>query len=409
MPRTRTVDRCRRRRRRARAAQSAAVRWARPRLADRVEGDQDGPAPPAAEQTATPCPPSTVHDAGPGSIRPLDSEPTVIAGPGLQRVSIQFSVAAAQRAGDGRCAPGLVRPPAPLAPAPDWSATSSWNGHSSAHQRQPLKGWPCLHHFILPCRRVVGTRHHRKHVRTVCGHLIRPSWPKENRHRRGAGCGGGKTSHNVAPPTRSRQWCPRHRPLTKATRQVRLVTLGTIQVVDPKARPGRRTRCKGPPLINARADKGRRRSGAVRNGVAWCRWTLGANGASTPTPPRGGRTARRRSSAPPRRRPVVHGRAVVGLEVLQVRPPLLSCGDRHRCRGRAGRIHGRVPPAIRWPKRTGRLAESGAPDLSCWPARRMRATHRAAPSVHVGQQRAQQRAWAVGAGRSQPGKQIQLL
>lgn len=155
------------------------------------------------------------------------------------------------------------------------------------------------------------------------------------------GCGGGKTSYNVAPTDTIATVVSRHsEPDDEPTRRVRLMRWGLIPSWI-KAGPGGAPDAKGPPLITpAPIRSPRRRRSGVRSevSVAWCRWTAGTNGASTPTPPRGGRTPRRRSSCTATTRPVVHGRAVVGLEVLQVRPTAAELhGDHHRCRGRAGR------------------------------------------------------------------------
>lgn len=156
------------------------------------------------------------------------------------------------------------------------------------------------------------------------------------------GCGGGKTSYNVAPTDTIATVVSRHsEPDDEPTRRVRLMRWGLIPSWI-KAGPGGAPDAKGPPLINARADKVAT-SPAFRSAVrskrclvpmdGWYEWRVDPD--ATP-----GEAERQDAvlPAPPRRRPVVHGRAVVGLEVLQVRPTAAELhGDHHRCRGRAGR------------------------------------------------------------------------
>lgn len=69
------------------------------------------------------------------------------------------------------------------------------------------------------------------------------------------GCGGGKTSYNVAPTDTIATVVSRHsEPDDEPTRRVRLMRWGLIPSWI-KAGPGGAPDAKGPPLINARADK----------------------------------------------------------------------------------------------------------------------------------------------------------
>lgn len=155
------------------------------------------------------------------------------------------------------------------------------------------------------------------------------------------GCGGGKTSYNVAPTDTIATVVSRHsEPDDEPTRRVRLMRWGLIPSWI-KAGPGGAPDAKGPPLINARADKVAT-SPAFRSAVrskrclvpmdGWYEWrvdpdaTPGRPNAKTPF------FLHRHDGA------LLFTRAVVGLEVLQVRPTAAELhGDHHRCRGRAGR------------------------------------------------------------------------
>lgn len=113
------------------------------------------------------------------------------------------------------------------------------------------------------------------------------------------GCGGGKTSYNVAPTDTIATVVSRHsEPDDEPTRRVRLMRWGLIPSWI-KAGPGGAPDAKGPPLINARADKVAT-SPAFRSAVrskrclvpmdGWYEWRV------DPDATLGGRTPRRCSS-----------------------------------------------------------------------------------------------------------------